>query len=173
MSNKHLPTIEYLRQRLIYEAETGILTWRYCEVMPNKWLARWANKEALATVNGDGYRVGKIDDKMYRAHRVAFAVHHGHWPTEHIDHINGDKTDNRICNLREATGSENQRNRSKPKNNTSGFKGVSLNKGKWMAQIMLNGKRYCLGTFNTPKDASIAYASAAKTMHGKFARVDG
>ena len=165
-------SIEYLRERLVYNPVTGRLMWRYHDAMPKKWNARWAENEAFATKHNEGYRQGKIDGTTYLAHRVAFAVYYGHWPVDMIDHINGDKADNRIANLREATNSENQSNRPKPKNNTSGFKGVTRNSSGWVAQIKLNSKLHYLGTFKSPEQASKVYIDAAAKMHGDFARLD-
>lgn len=90
------------------------------------------------------------------------------------DHINGNTLDNRRCNLRYATPSQNQANRRKQRNNTSGYKGVTWIKRtqEWRAQIMLNRKRHHLGYFETKEEAAQAYAQAAKKMFGKYARTD-
>lgn len=106
------------------------------------------------------------------AHRLAWAIHYGHWPNRPIDHINYDRFDNRLVNLRLATIAENNRNRPKQSNNTSGFKGVTFHKGfgKYQAKIMAEKKRYSLGYFDSARDASIAYAAAAKILHGEYAR---
>lgn len=104
------------------------------------------------------------------AHRVAWAVHYGEWPEKDIDHINQDKGDNRICNLRLATDQENLRNIPKFSTNTSGYKGVSLIKktGKWNARISTGSEYKSLGNFDTPEDANEAYIDAAKRYHGEF-----
>lgn len=86
-----------------------------------------------------------------------------------VDHINGDPLDNRRINLRICTHTENMQNQRLPKNNTSGFKGVSAWKGRWMAQIMARGKHRVLGMFSTPEEAHVAYCEAAKALHGEFA----
>lgn len=90
--------------------------------------------------------------------------------TEFTDHVNGDKLDNRRENLRIASNSENQRNRGKPSNNTSSYKGVSWHRsaGKWQAQIMVNGKSMYLGLFTTPEAAHEAYTATAEKLHGEF-----
>jgi len=90
-----------------------------------------------------------------------------------IDHINCDGLDNRRANLRIATPSQNQHNRGAQRDNKSGYKGVTLDKrrGKWMAQIALEGKRRSLGLHATPELAHAAYCRAAAELHGKFARI--
>ena len=92
----------------------------------------------------------------------------------HIDHINGNKLDNRKSNLRICTASENARNRGKQRNNTSGYKGVCYDKArqKWKAEIKANGVRRMLGRFNTAEDAHQAYVNAAKELHGDFANIN-
>jgi hypothetical protein len=84
-----------------------------------------------------------------------------------IDHINGVSSDNRICNLREATISENGQNRKRGKNNTSGFTGVSWHKSKnkWCSQIRVNGDLIALGSFDTPQEANDAYLLAKSKLH--------
>lgn len=91
-----------------------------------------------------------------------------------IDHINGNKLDNRRENLRYATAAENVRNRVKAPNNTSGYKGVSYHRftGKWQATIGANNKQFYLGLYSTPEEAHEAYKAAALELHGEFARVD-
>jgi hypothetical protein len=88
-----------------------------------------------------------------------------------VDHINGDALDNRRCNLRVATRSQNLQNRPKQKNNSSGYKGVSKYRtGRWMASIRVNGTCKYLGYHSTPEAAHAAYCAAAKELHGEFAR---
>jgi len=167
MTDKDLPTIEYLHKRLRYEPETGKLFWRDCEEMPKKWRTRYAGREAFTAVNNHGYRQGAIDDVRFSVHRVIWALHTGEWPADQIDHINGVRDDNRISNLRVVTNKENQRNRSMQRNNTSGVCGVYWNKakGKWQARIMVDGRYKCLGLFSS-FDAAAAARAEASRQHG-------
>ena len=91
-----------------------------------------------------------------------------------VDHINGDKLDNRRCNLRICTISENGQNSTLPINNISGYKGVSWHKvkNKWIAQVMKEGKQYFLGYFETAQEAAHAYNEGATLLHGEFARIN-
>lgn len=105
-------------------------------------------------------------------HRIAWYMATGIDPIDfELDHANGDKTDNRISNLRRATRADNNRNQPKQKNNTSGYKGVSWNKtySKWVAYIGVDWKRQHLGYFDTLEDAHTAYKEAANRLHGSFA----
>lgn len=90
-----------------------------------------------------------------------------------VDHVNGNKLDNRKENLRVVIHSENQRNKGKSKNNTSGFKGVNWNKkaGRWIANIKINKNRLYLGSFLDKKLAYQAYCNACAKYHGEFARL--
>ena len=123
----------------------------------------------------NGYRHIKItiNKKTYslRAHRVAWFICYGYLPNT-IDHINMSRDDNRICNLRDCSPSENCKNKNKQKNNSSGFKGVhfSNSKNKWIAQIGNKGGRIHLGQFDCPKEASKAYEAKAKELHGDYMR---
>jgi len=107
---------------------------------------------------------------MMVAHRIAFALHHGRWAA-FVDHVNGDRSDNRAVNLRECTKAQNLWNRGAQANNTSGHKGVhfSTQAQRWQAQLVANGKRYRLGNFLTPAAAAEAYERAAQLHHGEFA----
>jgi hypothetical protein len=114
-----------------------------------------------------GYRHIRINGKDYLEHRLVWLWYNGYLPTKDIDHINGIKDDNRICNLREATPAENGQNFGKFKNNTTGFTGASFHKrtGKWQAQISKNGKAIHLGLFNTPEEAHDVYLKAKANLH--------
>jgi len=95
-------------------------------------------------------------------------------PREQVDHINGDGLDNRRCNLRLATPSQNARNRKLRADSTTGYKGVYQEKKrlKWRATIRVNGKRRTLGRFNAPEDAYRAYCQAATEAFGEYARFE-
>lgn len=162
---KPTPTPEELRRLLRYEPETGRLFWltRPREMFPDEraaksWNTQNAHKEAFTSSNSRGYRQGSIHDRKYPAHRVVWALHHGEWPPEQIDHINGSRVDNRIENLRAVTATVNQRNKKMQSNNASGYNGVSWCKTyeKWLAYTMANGKRKNLGRFDNINDAVAA-----------------
>ena len=115
------------------------------------WNSRWPDKEAFSAYDSSGYRHGLIFSKIFKAHRVIWAMRHGFWPKETIDHINGIRDDNRIINLREASLVENARNQKMPSRNTSGRIGVyqSPTSGLWCAAIRVGKKKRHLGTFDT------------------------
>ncbi|MCI0598731.1 MAG: HNH endonuclease [Beijerinckiaceae bacterium] len=94
----------------------------------------------------------------------------GAWPIAQIDHINGDRADNRFLNLREATRTENAWNAKLRSDSHSGFKGVRRHKRRWCAYIKVSGKQKHLGSFATPEEAHDAYCRAAREHHGQFAR---
>lgn len=116
---------------------------------------------------GYAMRTARIDGKKHllRMHRVVMNAP----PHKCVDHINGNTLDNRKRNLRIASRSQNQHNRGRNKNNTSGFKGVSRYRGRWRARITVNWKEIRLGIFDTPEEAFDAYVAAAKEYHGEFA----
>ena len=174
MTKTDLPTPETLCKLLSYDPDTGLLTWkrRPIEMFANKnafgtWNTRYSGKPAFRTVHSGGYRQGYIFNKKHLTHRIAYAIYHGTWPTDQIDHINGDKLDNRVANLRDVTHMENQRNTVIPINNTSGYIGVILMRGsgKWRSVIRVSGKKIHLGVFTDIKDA-IAARAAAEVKYG-------
>lgn len=116
-----------------------------------------------------GYLRVKIDGKFYPAHRLVWLWHNGYFP-DFIDHINGNRSDNRIENLRAATKRQNNSNVSWNRKNTSGFKGVVFDKAsnKWKAQIAHNRKRYSLGRFDCAEDAHKAYCKKSDELFGEF-----
>ncbi len=121
-----------------------------------------------------GYRVIRIDNQLIMAHRLAWLYVHGELPSGEIDHINGDRSDNRLANLRLATRVQNNQNTKTRTDNTSGHKGVCFHKqaGRWMAYINASGKRTYLGLHNSKEEAAQAYAAAAQELHGEFARTE-
>ena len=90
----------------------------------------------------------------------------------YVDHINHNKSDNRRENLRNCTLAENQHNTKRPKNNTTGYKGVSKDRRRFRANIYVDGKQRCLGTFDTPEEAAHVYDVAAVTYFGEFAKIN-
>lgn len=174
--SKDLPSPEYLREALRYDPETGKLFWRQRYDVPTCWNTRWAGKEAFTTTMPNGYKQGGINNTNIRAHRVIMAMVNDEWPPEEVDHINGDRADNRLCNLRLATKSENMRNMKLPSDNTSGRIGVSWDKreGKWQAYIVVEGRKKHLGRFARKADAIAAREAAEAELgfhenHGRFA----
>jgi hypothetical protein len=129
--------------------------------------------EKSGTVDGGGYIQTGIKGRYYKNHRLIFMMHHGYCP-EYIDHVNGNKLDNRIENLRAATHSENLYNRKLQSNNLSGVKGVSWDKSskKWKARISVDGKDLLLGKFDSIEEARDTVNEARK-KHGEFANYGG
>lgn len=171
---------ESLQSLLSYDAETGRLFWRTRRIdefndarATGIFNTRFAGLPALTAVTAQGYLRGTILGKNYLAHRVAWALFHGEWPCDLIDHINGDPLDNRICNLRAATASQNRRNQKPLARNTSGLKGASWSKAakKWRAQIRADNNTRHLGYFDTAQDAHDAYCRASAELHREFGRV--
>jgi len=160
LSDKLLPC--ELHKSLEYNPETGVLVWKQ---RSGKGGTRWAGKEAGAADTKGRLRV-EINSKSYSASHICFAMYYDRWPLNQIDHINRNKLDNRIQNLREATNAENSRNR---KRLTTGYKGVTLHKGRYIARIGINYEIINLGSFDTPIEASEAYQAAAIKYHGEFA----
>src|SRR6187431_506898 len=116
MSTRSLPTPAYLRQRLRYEPETGLLYWLEYPPRGRSWNSRLAGKQAFTHVGNHGYPASTLDGYTgLLAHRVILAMIHDAWPYPEVDHINRNRADNRLINLRVVTRSENRRNRTTPK----------------------------------------------------------
>ena len=156
-------THELLKTLIHYDAETGIFT------RINSPRNRSLGVIKLATTTR-GYITIFVSDKQYTAHRLAWFYTYGVWPKQHLDHVNRIKTDNRLCNLREADDSLNNKNMGLKKCNTSGYKGVYYYKsrGNWQAQIRADGKRIFIGYFKTAAEAGKAYDDYAKQHHAEF-----
>ena len=172
MSKRDLITnlsAEFVREVLDYDPETGIFTWRWRNDQAKPWNARYAGTVA-GNLSINGYIVLRINQRPYQAHRLAWLHVHGVWPTNEIDHINGDRADNRANNLREATNQENQRNSGLQRNNSTGVVGVHWYKRsqKYQAHIKVDGKRIFLGYFSTLEEAATARAAAEIKYFGEF-----
>lgn len=147
-----------LRELLDYEPETGHFRWRVYRNSKCKpgTLAGYKMKQ--------GYWCIEINGVAYLAHRLAWLHTTGAWPEELVDHINGDKADNRWCNLREASERQNAWHRPR--------EGVHRLKGRhskpFASAISPNGKRIHLGTFNTAEEARAAYLAATIKHYGEF-----
>jgi hypothetical protein len=165
MISKDKKWLEDAKKVLDYNPETGVFVWKVK-------MGRQSAGALAGTVGHTPYIYIRVNRIPKLAHRVAFAWVHGRWPNGQIDHINGDKRDNRICNLREATSQQNMANSKRRSDNTSGFKGVRKARlpGKWWAYIYMNGKDTYLGTYDTPELAHQAYVKAAKIEFGAFAK---
>ena len=161
-----------LKKFLSYDPETGV----FIRVATSSLKTRRHIGEIAGYITSNGYWVIAIEHKRnrFRAHRLAWLFMTGKWPENDIDHINGDRLDNRWINLREATRSQNLGNSRIPSTNKSGFKGVSFDhvRGKWKAQITLDGVHYFLGRYDEIEDAIQAYRSALGGHFGKFARFE-
>lgn len=155
-----------LRERLHYDQATGVFVWRINCGTAN------AGDVAGCVKTSQGYRLIGVLGRLYRAHRLAWLFVHGEFPSEYIDHINGNRDDNCLSNLRLATNSENLRNAKKHITNTSGVKGVEWCKRqrRWRARIRTNRGRICLGHFLSIEDAASAVRSAREEHHGAFCR---
>lgn len=127
--------------------------------------------DVAGTLNQFGYIQVSIDKRLYQAHRVIYLMHHGYMPRL-VDHIDRNRSNNRIENLRAATHVQNGYNKSKLSSNSSGYKGVSWCKKtlRWRASISINGKIKFLGRYGDVKAAALAYSLAAEKHHGEFAR---
>lgn len=152
-------TAQRLKEVLHYDADTGLFT-RF----PVKGIR---GRHCVGSIPR-GYLIIGVDHKIYRAHRLAWLYVYGEWPNDEIDHINGDKVDNRISNLRGATRAQNLQNISKANSNSkSGLRGIRWDSrnNKWRAAIQVEGKSKHLGCFDQAEQAHAVYIEAKRTLH--------
>jgi hypothetical protein len=152
-------TAERLREVLHYDPETGLFTWR---------IDRGGRK--AGTVAGSAHNAGYVSIRVYGirylSHRLAALYVTGKWPEHQVDHKYGVRSDNRWTELRPATHAQNQHNkRSANSNNKVGLLGVSVSRGRYLAQIKVAGKRKFLGRFGTPEMSHNAYLTAKAAIH--------
>jgi len=154
-AGRGMPSVHSVAAQVAYDAATG-------------QLRRLATGRPVTTRQAHGYIVIRVDGVLLRAHRVAWALVHGSWPNRHIDHVNGDRSDNRISNLREVDRAGNNQNLRKAKRgNAAGLLGVSWDgkRKKFKAQITVDGRNRLLGRFDSADDAHAAYVAAKRKEH--------
>lgn len=154
-------TVERVRDLLSYDCTTGLFTWL-------KTLSNRAVAGTRAGANrGGGYRRISIDGVLVYEHHLAWLLCHGVWPSDTIDHIDGNPSNNAIENLRVGSHAENCQNFGLRKTNTSGHTGVSWHRprSRWCAYIFKDCKKIHLGLFDTKADAAAAYARAKAELH--------
>jgi hypothetical protein len=147
-------TFENLARVVSYDAKTGAFT-------------RNKNGQKIGKINKDGYVEISVYSKRYLVHRLAWFYVYGVWPEGSLDHVDRDKTNNAIDNLRKLTPSQQAQNTNLHPLNTSGYRGVFLDKqtNRWRARIRVNNVKHSLGAFDTAEEAYAAYLLAAKKYH--------
>lgn len=154
-----------LREMFAYDPDTGIITRR-------RRRARFPPGSVAGYVAGGRYIRIKIGRRSYPAHCIAWALMTGRWPDHDVEHRDLDGLNNRWANLRPCTHSQNMMNRRTPRNNTSGFKGVSLHRasGKWIATVCIDGRNKVVARCDNPEEAHAAYLEASRAEHGEYVR---
>lgn len=160
MKRRDSLTLERLKQVVRYEPDTGLFY----------WVSRPSNRIHVGDRAGLAAPVGywsiAIDGARYLAHRLAWLYVTGHWPKDEVDHLNGDGTDNRWSNLREAHRVLNAQNMRRAKrDNSTGYLGVREMRSRFQANIKAGGRIQNLGTYDTPEQAHAAYLVAKRRLH--------
>lgn len=179
MAKRHSVEVEKLREAVEYCPEAG--GFRFAQHAPywwdswsaKTWPGRFAGKPAFASINQDGYRCGVLCGAYILAHHAAWAIVHGEWAAS-LDHINGDRGDNRISNLRPADVLRNNWNRGSRPETTSQYVGVCWNRAQqeWRSSIQHEGQKVFLGAFKTEVEAARAYDAANWARAGRYARLN-
>ena len=173
-SKESLLTAERLRAALEYSADTGVFTWRprprsdfTCLREMNRWNNRYVGTVA-GTDDGRGYVRIRVFGKFYRAHRLAWLHVHGAWPSDQVDHIDGDRRNNRLANLRDVSRAHNAQNirRAPVTNQSTGVLGVQRHVGGFfVAKLQIDGRQKHLGSFPSIEEAQQAYIDAKRIHH--------
>lgn len=165
------PRSDISRERLLelctYNPESGVFLWNH---LPGK--GRGRGGQGIGWIDDWGYVRAEFDAVAYRLHRLAWLYMTGEWPSEEIDHIDGDPANNAWSNLRQATRVQNSQNTKIRANNTSGVKGVSRHPqcDRWMARVGAGKRRHYLGIFLTKDEAEQAVREFRQVAHKEFAR---
>lgn len=165
-------TSKQLRELLTYDPDTGVFT-RRVDVKggATKGFTNAKAGSVAGGINNLGYVRISVDGKRYLAHRLAFLYMTGEWPSNEVDHRDGNPSNNAWANLRAASHAENMRNGKARKHNSLGIKGVRRTAtGAYSARITINRETLYLGTYTTPDEAAAIYALAAKDVHGSYGR---
>ncbi len=160
-----------LRELMSYDPRKGELRWI---VLPHKSASNIKVGDVVGYIRPeDGYRIIVVGGRKYMAHRLIWLYVHGRWPASQIDHVNGDKSDNRLVNLREATNGQNKANSNIRRNNTlTGYTGVTVHgeTGKYRVRAQFNGKMRSFGLYESLEKAVEVRRQAAREVFGEFAR---
>lgn len=164
------PTVERLRELFDYDCERGSLVWKVISKYHREKLGTEAGTP-VPNQSGKIYITVAIDGRRFKRSRIIFALANGRWPQDTIDHINGISTDDRLCNLREATITENAWNHKFRARRIDLPMGVRLvvSSGRYQARIACNKRMHHLGCYATPEEASAVYQNARKEYFGAFA----
>lgn len=151
-----------IENEVSYNPEDGSFQW----VRPG----RGRRKTRVGNLNTDGYVRLRINGINYPAHKAAWYLFYKEWPEREIDHIDRDRSNNRINNLRLATRSQNSQNTTIKKLSTSKYRGVSWDssRNKWIVSICVEGRTKHLGRYSSEEEASLKFIEAAKVLHGEF-----
>lgn len=161
---KYGMNFDRVNEVLSYDQDSGIFRWK----------VRLSDRSPIGKIAGGHAPKGhwriRIDGHYYFAHRLAWLLMTGDWPTFEIDHKNRVPDDNKWPNLRPATASQNHANGNLRKDSTTGYKGVQFckQKGKFLAQVVKDNKRHYIGFFKDPYEAHLAYLAKAEELHGEF-----
>lgn len=162
MADQDRITAQHLRERVFYDADTGIFTWR-THIRPSVVGRRFGSWDL------HGYLTARIGGKSYKLHRLAWLYQFGVWPTGDVDHINGVRHDNRLSNLRDVSRKVNLENQTKAtgRNNSTGLLGAYFDRrrGVFYARVSQFNKSINLGSFATAQEAHEAYLKAKRILH--------
>lgn len=165
--SKYIALQDHFAEHMRYAADEGVVVWRDGVDTKNGMAHARRAGQPVGCITKDGYRqacIGK-STSVY-LHIVAWYLHHKEWPAGIIDHINGDRSDNRMSNLRIVTHAENiQNQRAANRRNRLGVLGVSRAGQRFAAHIRKSGRSYRLGTFDTAEAAHAAYVDAKRKLH--------
>ena len=155
-------TAQRLRELLNYDSATGTFTRRFTRGRCDRWKAG----DQVGHLASSGYVQVCVDGSLWQAHRLVWLIEHGALPAKHIDHIDGNRSNNRLSNLRECDDLLNMQNiRKAHKDNKLGVLGVKAHQNKFLARIFSNGKEKSLGLYATPELAHAAYLEAKRKIH--------
>lgn len=164
-------TAEQVRRLLDLNVETGELRWTAAASMGR------LTQRVAGSSHSSGYRQIKIGKRSYLAHRLVWLIAHGEWPSGQVDHIDGCRTNNALCNLRVVTAAQNKQNIAVTERKTaSGLAGAvyvpggTRRRDRWESRIKLDGVSHHLGHFATPEEAHAAYMRAKAQVHPYFSR---